>query len=1050
VEAERRQLVILFADMVGFSTFSQEAGEEASFALMQSLARLMTGPVHDQGGGVQRFTGDGVFAVFGAPIAFEDAPLRACRAALAILRGLADSGGELEAKHGLRPQVRIGISTGPAVFGEVKIGADASATVLGDAVNVAARLQSIAEPGTAVMSSATHRLVDGLVHATFVGEHEIKGRTGAESVYRLDSIRSHTSRFDATLQRGLTAYVGRDRELEKLQQCLEVVGAGIQMIDIVGEPGIGKSRLLYEFREQVVRDRAQFLTGNCTLDGQQTPFRAFIEIVGGAFHLASGEAEASVARKLDEGLHELGLRSDENLALLLNLLGLPASEGALGGLDGVLIGLRTRDLLKQIIEARARSAPLVLVIEDLNWLDSASEELLSSVMAITERLRLLILLTRRVGYDPPWVGRAGVTRLFLEPLSVRETSRIAQARLGVEEVPEALSKLIAAKAEGNALFAEEIGSFLIERGIVRRGAKGLEFDAAAVAGALPESVQSLLASRVDQLAPADRTMLQTAAVVGRRFDPDLVATLSAPEGRGEASFAAVEALDLIRRDPLSSEYLFKHALVREALYNGLLSGPRAALHLRVADELERRGGNRLFEIAESLALHYAAAERAEKAFAYLAMAGHKSLNVYATPEAERYCRRALDVFETKRDCASPPAVVRVVVRLLETLMLKGDYRDAGNIARKFMPFIRGAGESPDLVVASYYQALSLAQNFELRLAHDLMVEALTVADRLGDGRARAYARCGLLQCRIRLGLDSLEDADRMKAQLLEDSRRFGDTFIRNASFYFASWDYCYRGLVKEARETAMRLFASGRERNDPRAIGLAHWILGWTDVIGGAPEAALAQAEECLRAAIAPFDRLQGEIIRTISIILLGRWREGLERLDALNSEFERLGLLYNILHLPRGYALITLGRISEGVDIIKKNIGEREAAGDSTLAAFGRIALAEFYIQALSGKRERRPAGAVIFKNLGAVIATLLFGARRAKALLEEVASHRQLSEHGIVIARVNLNLGLLHATRRKFEKARSHLEKARAIAEGQGAEALLRRIDTALLELG
>ncbi|HLH47703.1 MAG TPA: adenylate/guanylate cyclase domain-containing protein, partial [Roseiarcus sp.] len=214
VDAERRQLVILFADMVGFSTFSQKAGEEASFALMQSLAELMTGPVRSQGGGVQSFTGDGVLAVFGAPIAFEDAPLRACRAALAILRGLADSGDEFEARHGVRPQVRIGVSTGPAVFGEVKIGAEANATVLGDAVNLAARLQSLAEPGTAFISAATHRLVDGLVRATFVGEHQIKGRTGAESVYRLDSIRAHASRFDGAARRGLTAYVGRDRELE--------------------------------------------------------------------------------------------------------------------------------------------------------------------------------------------------------------------------------------------------------------------------------------------------------------------------------------------------------------------------------------------------------------------------------------------------------------------------------------------------------------------------------------------------------------------------------------------------------------------------------------------------------------------------------------------------------------------------------------------------------------------------------------------------------------------------------------------------------------------
>ncbi len=239
MEPERRQVVVLFADMVGFTTFSQRRGEEAAFTLMQSLARLMDGAVHEQGGVVQGFTGDGVMAVFGAPIAFEDAPLRACRAALAILQRLSAAGGDLEAEHGVRPQVRIGMNTGPAVFGRVQGGADAGVTVLGDTVNVAKRLEALAEPGSAVMSEAMHRLVQGLADASFAGEKPIKGRTGAERVYRLDAIRTGASRFDATRHRGLTTYVGRDRELESLERGLDAIAAGGQIIDIVGEPGIG-------------------------------------------------------------------------------------------------------------------------------------------------------------------------------------------------------------------------------------------------------------------------------------------------------------------------------------------------------------------------------------------------------------------------------------------------------------------------------------------------------------------------------------------------------------------------------------------------------------------------------------------------------------------------------------------------------------------------------------------------------------------------------------------------------------------------------------------
>ena len=462
------------------------------------------------------------------------------------------------------------------------------------------------------MSEATHRLVEGLVEASFVGEHQIKGKSDAQKAYRLDGIRERATRFDAKVQRGLTRYVGRDRELEKLERGLDAIGAGIQVFDIVGEPGIGKSRLVHEFLGQIVKERARVLTGSCTPDGQQTPFRAFIEIVRGAFRLSPSDSEAVVARKLDEGLQDLGLQSPENLGLLLNLLGLKPPEGALEGLDGVLIGLRTRELLQRLAQARSRLTPMILVFEDLHWVDSASQDLLAKIVAIDEPLRLLILHTRRPEYAPPWASQPRVTRLPIEPLSARETARIAEARLGVDHLPEALAKLIAAKAEGNALFAEEIASFLVERGIVRRSAAGLDFDPAAVAAALPESVQSLLASRVDRLAPADRNLLQTAAVVGRRFDPDLVAAVGGVGG---------DARSLLRRhggagpDPPRRriERLCVQARARQR--RALQRTPerlRATLHLKVAEELERRGGNRLAEIAESLAHHYAATSRADK------------------------------------------------------------------------------------------------------------------------------------------------------------------------------------------------------------------------------------------------------------------------------------------------------------------------------------------------------------------------------------------------------------------------------------------------------
>ena len=380
---ERRQVTVLFADMVGFTAISERLGEEGTYALIQPIYELMAAAVREQGGSVKDFTGDGIMALFGVPNALEDAPLRACRAGLLIHEHLATAVGAIEANHGVRPQMRIGINTGLAVVAQIR-GGSANMTALGDTVNLASRLQTLAEPGTVLVSEATNRLVQGLVATSFAGAHAIKGKAEPQTVYRLDFIRQGATRFEAAVGRGLSAYAGRERELEILERGLAKARSQLHVVDIMAEPGMGKSRLLHEFRQRIrlnaSMERAVILSGSCSPDGQQTPFLPFIEVVRGSFQVSAGEAEKDVARKLETGLTVLGLHSLQNLGLLLNLLGLKPPEEALTGLDGVLIGLRTRELLHQLLEARCRLSPVVLLIEDLHWIDSVSEEILGKIV----------------------------------------------------------------------------------------------------------------------------------------------------------------------------------------------------------------------------------------------------------------------------------------------------------------------------------------------------------------------------------------------------------------------------------------------------------------------------------------------------------------------------------------------------------------------------------------------------------------------------------------------------------------------------------------------
>ena len=310
---ERRQVTAIFADMVGFTAISERLGEEGTYALIQPMYELMAGAVREQGGSVKDFTGDGIMALFGAPEALEDGPLRACRAGLLIHERLAAAVPAIEAKHSVRPQMRIGVNSGLVVVAQIR-GESGPLTALGDTVNLASRLQTLAEPGTVYLSEATQRLVQGLAETTFAGAHAIKGKAEPQKVYRLDSIRQGATRFEAAIGRGLSAYVGREREMETLERALAEARGQLRVIDIVAEPGMGKSRLLYEFRQRIDKERAFILSGSCSPDGQQTPFLPFIEVVRGSFQVRSGEAESEVARKLEMGLTVLGLHSQENSA----------------------------------------------------------------------------------------------------------------------------------------------------------------------------------------------------------------------------------------------------------------------------------------------------------------------------------------------------------------------------------------------------------------------------------------------------------------------------------------------------------------------------------------------------------------------------------------------------------------------------------------------------------------------------------------------------------------------------------------------------------------
>jgi class 3 adenylate cyclase/tetratricopeptide (TPR) repeat protein len=1047
---ERRQVTVLFADLVGFTAFSERAGEEAAYGLMQKITEILRTAIEKQGGTVGSFTGDGVMALFGVPQALEDAPLRACRAALAIQERNAEDGLSVEQRYGLQPSLRIGINTGLAVVGHIERTQDSNPTALGDAVNLASRLQALCEPGSVLISEATQRLVEGMVLSRFDGERQIRGKTDPQRVYRLESIHPEAGRFEAAQRRGLTSFVGRKFELEALILSLAETDRGVRVHDIVGEPGIGKSRLLFEFRNSITQSGTFVLVGNCSPDGQQTPFLPFIEVVRGSFRIALGDTESVVAGKLSDGLDILGLSSPQNLGLLLGLLGFRPPMDALRGLDGSLIGLRTRDLLFLLLSARCHQSPVLMIVEDLHWIDSASEELFGRIVAASGTLPLMIVHTRRPGYSPPWIGQSVVHHMAIDPLSAGETAQIIRARLGAHHVPDALERIVTERSEGNALFAEEMTTFLVENAVLQGEAGELWFDPAKLAGALPVSVQSLLSARIDLLSSVDRALLQAASVIGRQFAPDLLAAVVSGDMPIETRLSAMEALDLVHRDFRSSQYVFKHALVRDALYDSLLSASRATLHEQIATEIERRADNRLGEVAELLAHHYSNTDRVEKAFTYLSMAGRKSLDVYSIEEADRFFRRALALTEGRQAAAGSQSIANAIVGLLEATFMKCDMPETRRVAELYLPQLEAMGDSPQLAFALYFLGSAIQNNYEFKEAHRRAKQALEVAERISDIRATAYARMLCFNCCTVMGQLPLDMSEEMGLRVLRESHLASDNYVLNWAYFCIAWDYGVRGLMKDAQTWAQKLKEAGQERGDGRAVGFAHLTMAWLAILDGRYNEGLEHAEMCLKVAVTQFDRVYGDAAKATATIFTGRLDAGLRELLELRRLAIESGLHYAAagMHGPAGVGLVLTGRMAEGIRLIKSSIENADATGDCGVGFWNRIFLAEIIIELL--KSEQTPPLIVIIKNITTIVSAKLFGREQARNLLEEALKFNQLHETGVIRARINMDIGILYKLNGQHNLARQFLMKGRLPAEQQGASFVVNKIDAELAELG
>jgi predicted ATPase/class 3 adenylate cyclase len=638
-----RPITALFADIVGSTGLGERLGPDEVKALVGEFVTRMSRAVEEFGGVVQAYMGDGICAYFGVPAAHEDDPERAARAALRILGIAAGYASEVEAAWGIAGfGVRVGLNSGPAAVGLVGA-SDEQTVALGDTTNVAARLQSAAEPGTVVVGPESASRLSMLFVLEPIGAVKVKGRREAVQSWRLVGPRP------VGAARHSTAFVGRDRELGALDASVADLRSGRgQVLLVVGEAGLGKTRMLEELRVRV-GEEAAWLEGRCASYGAEAPYGPFVDVLRSWIGAEEGDAELAVRTKLRA---RAGGLLEDRAGELLPYLGLllavrldPDRERDLLSLSADELAERQRDAYLAWAEALAATRPLVLAIDDLHWANATTRELAERLLSLTDRSAVLLALTTRP--DPRSQGWAlRVTALgdyahraedlVLAPLTADAARELVDALAPFGLLPEAMRAEIVGRAEGNPLYAEELVRVLLETGGDRRRTWSL---APAAAANLPPALEALLVARIDGLEPGPRRMAQVAAVVGREF-PASVATEVA--GGGEDDLAALLRAGVvreIRRFP-ELECTFRHGLLQEAALATLTPETQRELYGRVGEAMERRLGEQAGEDVEQLAFYFYRSDDHTKALDYLLRAAERARELEADERARELLSRA--------------------------------------------------------------------------------------------------------------------------------------------------------------------------------------------------------------------------------------------------------------------------------------------------------------------------------------------------------------------------------------------------------------------------
>jgi class 3 adenylate cyclase/tetratricopeptide (TPR) repeat protein len=975
LEGERKQVTVLFCDLVGSTSLAERLGPETMHLLLNRFFELALSEVHRYEGTINQFLGDGFMALVGAPIAHEDHARRAALAALGLQKLLGEHRAELGVREDLR--VRMGINTGWVVVGGIGDQLRMDYTAIGDTTNLAARLQQHAEPGTILVSEDTSRFLQGSARLEPLAPLQVKGKEAPVQAFRLRSIGLLQSEQAILSGMARSPFVGRRREMAVLEDLWERAAGGQgQVVGIAAEAGAGKSRLVYELRRRLWDRPVLFLAGRCLSYASGVPYLPILYMLRNEWGIAEADDSVTVAAKVSASLERAGMDVAESLPYLLQLLGVREGTEKLSELSPQALQARTFRILRQLILGAGRGNLVVLEIEDLHWADKTSEDFLAFLADGLVASRMLLLLTYRSGYRPPWLEKSYATQISLSRLSNQESREVVRAVLQQAEAPDSLVGAVLDKAEGNPLFLEELARSVLEHPDVT----------------VPDTIQGVLMARIDRLPEDHKRLLQTASVLGRELSLPLLAKVWGQDDGLSALLSDLKRWELFYEEPTAEEprYLFKHALTQEAVYQTLLKSRRRTLHAAAGQAFEELHAGRLEDVYDSLAYHWSEAGDAPKAVQYLVLLAGQAAGRYAHSEAAQALREAL------AHCGSLPEAERDR-RRLEVLL---------QLAESLLPLAR------------------FPETLELFLGHRELV------DGLGDPALAGPFYFWLAHTYSYLGN---QEAAAGNARLsIAAARRQGDTATEGKAWYVLCRDAFWSGRFSEGIEHGREALALLERSDVPWWQGQAYWVAGFHHYVLGQFEEAFDKmkwADAIWKALQDP--RLDPSWSTGYFHASLGEWelgiaecRGGLERAqDPLNTA-AALGFL--------GYAYLEKGDLPRAIEALEESTQRLRQAGMQQLLGWFSAFLAEALLRSGRADEARDFAHEALAVTEGV---RFRYGSGMAQRVLGHIAQTDGDPEAALVWLQEALESFL--SIQALFEVGRTRLDLARLAGAGSAEAA-------------